>query len=357
MLTAFFLLFQLGISSHAELPAKPKSGRYTLGAEATYFKTDANYESGGGSYESIPGNVTATQFDLRGAYEFGRNWRTGAGLGISSVVAEGDPNSGSNSGLSDLSLSAQYWLNHSGLHIVPQADFVYPLFKIDEASQDTLIGEGAMTFAGGSWLIWPQAFGTPFAYLAFKYRDGGRSFLLPYSLGMHFSPRGHSWWVQGELRGYRTIVDDADTDNRTERETFLATTNSGSDLYYSINPSLMEVKASGGLTLLRRWIVHGGIAQSINGASAAQGMTFSLGLTFGSRPGGRASINVPDSQQDQFQVPEPEYDEDLFNESSVIVPDAKVSPKRKAPPKKKPKKPVSIDKMIQDTEKSLERRK
>lgn len=352
MLTAFLLLFQLGFAAAAEIPLVPRAGHYTLGADVSYFKTDSNYSTGGGSYDGIGGDLTNLRFDLGAAYDFTREIRAAARLGISSVTANGTPGSTSNSGLNDIGLAAQYWWRSGALQLVPQADLTIPVYKVDAGASDAIIGEGALELAGGSWLLWRSKPWTPFGYLAFKYRDGGRSYVLPYSFGVNYSPGG--WWTQAELRGYRTVVDDADTDNRADRDVVLNNANAGSQIYYSINPSVMEAALSAGVKIFNRWQLHGGLAQTLDGASSAHGMTVSLGLIFGSRPAGRSRVDAPEEDFDQFEIPNVKYDESVFEESNVLP------GKQKQPPakvRKKKKKPVNVDKMIQDTERSLERRK
>ena len=41
MLTLFFVIFAM--QSHAERPAPPRQGVYTLTGDLTYFKTNANF--------------------------------------------------------------------------------------------------------------------------------------------------------------------------------------------------------------------------------------------------------------------------------------------------------------------------
>lgn len=364
MLTIFVTVFHLGFAGATELPAPPNNGQITAGAEAAYFKSDANYDDGGSS-SSLPGDFTQFLYKFGGAYDFGADWRFYGALDVSSVQASGATADNANSGLSDLHLGAQYWWREfSGIRLVPQADFTFPMAKVDESSSDAIISDGAMTLGAGSWALWEMHAFTPFAFLGFQYRDGGRSYLLPYNLGAQYTFGQRSFWVRGELRGYRTLIDDADTDNRTFRDTYLSGVNAGSYRYYAINPSLTELAFQAGTTFFENWEVYGGAAQSLEGKNAAQGPTVFAGVIFRGGADGGSSPAEPafspgERSEDQFTEPEIKYDERLFNESDVVARPKKKTPAKRAAPAKKPprKTPVSVDKMLQETEKSLERRK
>ena len=77
----------------------------------------------------------------------------------------------------------------------------------------------------------------PFAFAGYEYRDGGRSALLPYSVGLHFRP--NQWWIQAEYRGFTSISDDGDSDSNSRllRTRYSNLVNGGS-FRYSLRESV-----------------------------------------------------------------------------------------------------------------------
>lgn len=396
MLTAFLLIFHLGIVNADEIPRAPHEGRYSVGLDGSYFWSSANYGHDGGSHESFGGDYSEWSLRPRAAWEMNSLLRFYGSLGYLSVESTGTPGSSAGSGMSDAALGAQAWMDLGGVRLVPQADFVMPLYRVDKDSNNALLGEGAMTIQGGSWLLWsPVKPVTLFGFAGFRHRDEGRSFLLPYDLGLNyrFSPGG--WWLQGGLRGYQTVVDDTDTDFTVERDAYLAKANGGTFRYFQINPSTMELNVETGRKFARgEWGFYVGNSLTLSGESSAHGLSVYGGLAFyggrgesdayessdGFMPGHDVVAPLPVEKQapiEKFKTPEPKYDESLFkDEVEVGRPPVEKLAKPKAAVKAKPKPAVQakpkalptvqmikkkrkkkIDKAIEDAERALENKK
>jgi len=381
LLIAFFSL-----QCFAESPNPPRAGRYEARGTFSYYTTDTNYTSTGASALVGNGSFTNMAGEAAFIYDWQPDWRFSGGLNFSWVESDDSNFVRNNSGVNEVFVSGQKWYEMGPFDIVPQGDFVFPLWRASDSSDEALIGEGAMRLRGGSWLFWPQGTYKPFGYLGFEYRDGGRSFLLPYSLGVKF--KVSQFWIQGEYRGSESIVDDADSDNEVIRENFLNRVNAGSMRFYSINPSSSEV-AFGGGTQFGPWGIFAGFAITVNGNNAADGWTGYGGLSYS------PAVITPGRHDDGFNIRRERYDETLFNEQRqdseepqfIEDPDFKeaaptpsrkrqqrpppaitpsqpvdiqlelrrVPPKKKKSPPKAPKRDKNLDKMMNEAEKALEK--
>lgn len=370
-----------GSAFAAEAPNPPRAGTWEARGTYSYFSTEQNYSStdtnvlvGDGSFTHMMGEGLVT-------YDWQPDWRFSAGMNFGWSESDDGSFTRTNSGVNELLFSAQKWYESGPFDIAPQGDFVYPLWRVDEADDNVLIGEGAMRIRGGAWAFWPRDTYKPFAYLGFEYRDGGRSYLLPYSVGVKL--KLNEAWAQAEFRGYESIVDDADSDNFAVRQTYLTRVDAGSFKFYSINPSGSEINLSGGIQM-GQFGVFGGFAISLSGNNSADGWTGYGGITY-SPPDFTAAPKK--NYDDGFEVKRERYDEGLFKEQreeeqpqfvedpnfkepARLPPEAppeRVSrPKkvdvqlelRKVKPKKKKKRPArrskNIDNMMNEAESALE---
>lgn len=381
----------------AESPNPPRAGHYEARGTVSYFTTGSNYTSDGSQDLFNGGEFTNWTGELSFTYDWRPDWRFSGG--VNGGYSESDDGffTRSNSGANEVFASAQKWFESGPLDIAPQADFIFPLWRVDEGGDDALIGEGAMRLRAGSWAFWPRGTFKPFGYLGFEYRDEGRAFLLPYSVGVKL--KVSQFWIQGEYRGFETIVDDSDTDNQAVRDVYLNRVNGGSYRFYSINPAASEFAAEAG-TRLGDFGLFAGFAITVNGKNAADGYTGYGGISWS--PTGHRRRD----DDDGFNIRGERYDESLFHEQRndgsqfiedpnfkepkteavtpdepvdsqpVVPPDApaapepppkpvdvqvelkRVPPKRKKPAVKKPKrvkKKKNVDKMLNDAEKFLEK--
>jgi hypothetical protein len=386
------LLLLLGIgfglgTAHAQLLPPPAPGEYQIKGEFSYFTTSGNYESDGVSTELENGSKLST---MMGSGEFivdmTRNIRLQAGfMGGQTGVdrydkIEDETSYHTNMGVSDVWVRGQYWLNKWGFDVVPDAAFYYPLFRVDTTSGDPLVGEGAMRLRAGGWLIY--AFGSffPYGYLGYEYRDDGRSAQLPYELGVQWAP-GNEWWAQLGVRGYSAMS--SDSNNTREREEYLFNVQGGSDRFYSVNGSSTEAVIMAG-THFGQLGIYIGAGTTVIGHNSAHGSTAFAGITFD----GTVFAPTPsaydydsyippksNSAQEKFRAKSEKYDPSMFTESTTprsqeqsidedrIANRARRSrPHLRPRPKLRPAPPMNetlptVDLIMKDTQKSLEKRK
>lgn len=354
---------------------------------ASYFSSTANYSDDGSSTDlANGGDFTSVMGDFIFSYDWKPDWRFYGGATAGYVETSDGNFTRSNSGLNEIVAGAQNWYDVGSFDLGVQGDFVYPFFKIDENSDEAFMGEGAMRIRTGAWAIYPMGPLKPFGYLGFEYRDGGRSFLLPYSVGMKYTLG--KIWVQGEFRGYESVVDDADTDNRADRDVILSNVNGGSYRFYSINPAVSEIAAEVGIRLGSITLL-GGVAMTVIGSSSADGWTAMAGFAYSPSIGPREKVI-----EDDFKIRSERYDESVFQPEEPVLREepaptapAPLAPQNTPPPpptkprkspkqqamddaqdvemqielqqipakkKKKKKKSKNVDKLLNDVEKSLE---
>lgn len=300
------------ISAHAEAPRVPREGTWETRFTLSYFDTTENFTSSGKQSLLNRGEYTNLLGDFRFTYDWQPDWRFYSSINM----ARADSSLASNTGVNEIMFGAQKWMEAGPVDIAPEAEFVYPLWRVNEDSESPLLGEGAMRLKAGSWAFYPMGQVKPFVYAGFEYRDEGRAKVIPYSLGV--KGRVQRFWLQGEVRGYERIIDDEDAGNnvrKIETATFLQDANSGSMRYYSINPSYSEIAVEGG-TRFGDWGVFAGFAYSVNGQNTAAGWTGWGGLTFSPK-----AMHRPNDKRDETFDPRGErYDENVFRESSPSLP-------------------------------------
>lgn len=376
MLTLFFLLTHL---TWAETLEAPSGLDYRLDADVSYFSSSSNFIAGGGGAETLPnsGSFTDIQTALKYTQDLDVEQRVYGGLNIASVESWDGNTTRSNSGLNEILAGWQYWIGWSSFHLVPHADLVYPLFRVDRGGDEALLGEGALKVRGGGTVL--TKFGTwrPFIYLGYEYRDEGRSHAVPYALGAKW--KGRKFWFEPQYRGFERLFANEDTENRGARDGFLEKVDGGSYRFYSINPSLSEFALEAGY-LFGAITARAGVAYTVAGSSSAQGFTILGGLTYTPR-GHTQKIEDPDryyvepEKNDRFSPTPEEFDE--FDPTKPPKAQSESAPRAKkvVPPKpqpssaqpkvelrpapKKASKPArpkknKVDKMLDETEKGLQ---
>lgn len=402
MLTLFLQLMTLSFSAAAEVPQPPGGLDFRVDANLTYFSSQTNYGAGGGSREDLRNGGYFTDIIGRLQYtqDLNRSQRVYGGFTFSQTESSDGTNTRTNNGFNEILAGGQMWFPMGSYNLVAAGDFVYPLYRVSRDGDDVPLGEGAMKIRGGGWFIYPMGKLQGFLNLGYEYRDEGRSHAIPYSAGA-FYKLTRALWVQGEYRGYEKLFDNADTENRASRDLFLQRVSGGSYRYFALNPAMSEVAVSAGYTF-GTITVYGDAAYMVNGANVADGMTFMAGLAY--VPGGRITDRgEPDDEEvfnphrrprrtEPIEEHLPPDDDGFMAEPDPRVPPPDSAPPeeaplrdepamkpaesgggevqlqmRKAPPKAKPAqkpkpkpkpKPKSkrekIDKMLQNTEKTLQ---
>ncbi len=350
MLTLFLFAFAISNVSHAEMPESPKGLDYRIDASATYYNTSVNWKTGGGATQDLNngGYFTDVIGQMTYSQDLDRERRVYGGFTYSATESYDGTITRTNAGFNELLAGGQYWYRVSGYRLVPSADLVYPLVRVNREGDDALLGEGAIKAKFGSWLLFPNGHWVPFGYLGYEYRDEGRSHALPYSVGIKW--KSSPLWAQLEYRGYERLFANADSENRNSRDAFLRRVNGGSYRYYSINPSYSEfaVEAGYGFGSIS---LYGGFAISVNGSSAADGWLAMAGVAYSplgtmkAPPDEFERINSPSTTPDRFTPSVDPFDEfDPTKPPKEQSPPVPPPPRRKsAPPAQRPAPPPAAE--------------
>jgi hypothetical protein len=292
MLTLILAYIAMSMNANAQVRFAPVEGQYEIKADYQYLTTSANYPIGGGTSNSLFGGGSYTRmlgtgevtYDFTPAIRFWGGFSGGQATAnvvnvsqsITSTVTQTNTNSGVNEGY----LGAQWWTEYQALDIVPQVDFVFPFWRPNDQSSTPMLGEGALRFQAGTWVMLPLKDFTPFVYGGLAYQDGGRTSLFPYSVGARYG-KANGWWIQGEFRGSVAFNNDAGSDpnSRAVRDALLSRTDGGSDQFYAINSSSHEVAAMAGFHY-ESFGIFGGASKTVFGQSAADDWTVTVGATF-----------------------------------------------------------------------------
>lgn len=380
MLITFFTIFaafSFSFSATAlESPESPRKGRHKAQAAISYFNSTGNFADDSQS-ESLAngGSFSNIQTDLGYAYDLAPDWRVGGGFSYAMADSDDGRFQRSDSGLNEAHLMGQKWYDLGRFELAPQLEAYMSFVEVDAVNGDAVLyGEGAMRVRAGAWIGAPMKGYRPYGYLGFEYRDGGRSSLLPYEAGI--KARFGEWWAQGSARGVMSVTDDNDTANPLVRNLYLQVVNGGSFKYYSVNPSYTEVTVAAGRNW-GQWGFFGEAALTVLGTNAADGFTITAGVSYSPSFGdGRAGEEFNDRmapiEEKTFDIKNDKYDHSLFEGDSKVNPeDRDYSPPPEPPPAPKKTKSVdvqlkvikkkkarksskSLDKILNEAEKSLE---
>jgi hypothetical protein len=355
MLTLFFAVFAVMCPAHATIPLPPKTGAYSLGLDVQYLKSTANYTTASESKSLAPGAyLTNILGDVRASYDWAPRWRSYAGLSLSNTETSNGVTNHSNMGLNEVTAGSLMWFDIARFSLIPQVDFAYPFWHVDENGDSALLGEGALRLRGGVWALWRLHVIHPFLFTGFEYRDGGRSSLVPYAIGAHLGM--HRFWMQLAYQGIFSAVDDSDSsdEGRATREAYLSRVNGGSFEFYSVNPSVGEVAFEAGVNLSASFKFSGELAMSLNGTNAADAWRGLLSLTFMGRqkvergaPSAAAGSGNDENEPSEFKTEPDKYDESLFIDNGV---DHGEKPKVH----RRVRQHKSVDKLLNETEKQLD---
>ncbi|MNL00508.1 hypothetical protein D3C87_1209430 [compost metagenome] len=157
--------------------------------------------------------------------------------------------------------------------LVPEFGLVVPFEKVDLNSDSSLNSEGVFQLWGR--LIAQKDFTSQmrgYGWAGIQYRGEGRSFLVPWGLGMQFKlPRIR---LGGELYGSQSISDDkdkGDTNAELTRAAYINQVDAGSLKFYSINPSLIDTSAYAIFLMTPKWSLQVNGGMTVAGANAAAG--------------------------------------------------------------------------------------
>lgn len=220
-----------------------KKGLLEVGVFSKYSYSDANYASGGTTSNLNSGySFQALDADIVGRFSFD-DIAYYAGATVSNAQSKNNINSRVNSTLSAAILGLEYHLMDRYLDLTGDLGAVIPTDKISD-SADVVINADYVTVLRAGLTLQRQ-FGAAkfFARTAYVSRET-RSTLFDWGTGFDFNFGTYSTGL--ELAGITSIKDDSDagTFKAISRQAAITKVNAGSLMYYSVNPSYIDLTAA-----------------------------------------------------------------------------------------------------------------
>lgn len=329
-------------SLYAAPPFKLPAYQPALGIDFSYYTSNSNYDSEGGSYEEIGEgrsytNILATVY---GYYGFSKRMRVMGSLGMANAQSTHTDADRSRFGLTEAMWGGQIQLVRQPFSFINETFIAFPLNRIKKDTDEVLTGEGALVMQTGAWLSKEILSHIFYFYLAYKFQDGGRASLLPWSVG--FSNDRLAWAYSLEVGGFSVVRNDKFSKNPDRRRDLIRRVNGGSFKYYSVNPEVLELTGRVGYYFSQNLFLGLGFSQTLNGQNYGRGSTIMAKWEW--RPGStrkfrkirRKKIPEPDLEEleeeeggyggesevldeirrlERFDLPSDEYDESLFEKS------------------------------------------
>lgn len=303
---------------------KPPSFSYkglSASLQSDYFHTAKNFLPNQNSFENLDGNgssYTHILIEPQVLYGLRPRWALGFSLGYSLAESFSQTRSlnKKNSGLSHAQFEGLYKAYYKVFLMQSRLRVTVPIFNIkpELSSRDLLLGEGATEVEVGSFVQTSFLRHKAYGYMGFTYRDGGRSGLIPWTLGMlnrkYFVNYGF------EFNGYRSLTDDKSVNN-DERERLVKRRNNGSRRFYSVNPSLTNVQGYVSVEIIKDLEVQLAYSQSIEGRNTAYGQTIFAQMTWRNFSLGSRKKERGVKEKDEFKYNGSDQElEDFFDSDS-----------------------------------------
>lgn len=282
-----FALLLAGASAFAapslrETPVRFRRGEWDFSAGTSYFGATGNYTSDGNVGFPSGNSYRLIDVDLSTRYTLSSSWAVFGGVTIGNAESKGLDATRSNSGLSDSIIGVQTTFLLGSVEMIPEFSQVFPFEKVTATQDDVMISEGVTQ---SQFLLRFQSVlesVTLFGHIGTNFRGGGRSNLMPWSLGGEFNSAGR-FHFGGRLFGFQSISDDSDIGS-TAREADRATTslrvNGGALAFYGLNPQLVDSELYVVYRLTRDISLGIDGGGTLTGKNAAQGFHLGAALTY-----------------------------------------------------------------------------
>lgn len=237
-----------------------------------FFRSEANFSSGGGSFSRLPSGNYFQQLDLSVGSRFvaDKNFAFYGYLNTGNSESKSGNITRSNSALSQFLAGLEYLVYSSGTQVVLEAGVLAPLESYKANGDSVMNNEGVIEvrpaitvqsdFEGS--VLW-------FGKAGLTYRDQGRSYLLPWRVGGEY--KLPSARVGALLSGFQSITDDKDVSNSGARLATSNNVNAGSLKWNAINPSVISTEAYYRFKISEGWVGQVQAGADLTGTSYASG--------------------------------------------------------------------------------------
>lgn len=256
-----------------------RSQRFDLAIDTQFYKTTANFDSGGEKRDLAFDNsfqVIDVTPQLRWGMSQDLGVRAGGNIGTAESV---DPiNTRNNSTFNRLDLGADYqFFNSESFQAILDFEYSHPMEKVSETTDDVLNSNGATEIKPTAIMRMDLGSFYPYAYLGGNIRSEGLSTLLTYGAGGEF--RFSELGLGAALEGFSSVKDDQYTNSATRRDAVTTRVNAGSKKFYAINPNSLaaEIFVNFAMTNFIKFKAYGGT--DVTGSNTSQGLFVGAALT------------------------------------------------------------------------------
>jgi hypothetical protein len=279
-----------------------RSGRWDLAIDSQFYKTTANFDSGGEKVD-LPFENSYQLIDITPQLRWGMTRNLGVRVGGNVGNAESvDPiNTRANSTFNRIDVGADYLLiNYPGFQTILDFEYSHPFQTFDANTDDALNSNGAYEAKPTAILRMDSGSFYPFGYVGANLRGEGLSTLLTYGLGGEF--RFSELGIGASLDGFSSVTDDEFTDQASRRNNVTSRVNAGSKKFYSVNPNSLaaELFLNFSMTESTRFKFYGGA--DITGSNTSQGFFAGAALTFALDEGAPERVPKPSRTQKNKKV-------------------------------------------------------
>jgi len=277
--TIFFCLIVLGLTANAIENIKIfRGGIWETDLRTQFFRSQSNLTGfsnssslGGSNYYQLIDNTLSTRFAFSNDWSIygGGNFAYGESNGIGGVRTNGSIN--------QYLLGTEWKLLESYFNLIFDFSTIMPLDRFGITTNDMITNEGVPQYIFKLYFQKHLGRFFAFSYLGYNYRNDGRSALVPWGLGGEII--SGSTMLGFELTGFQSVSEDRDSDLPNARQVALLRVNGGSEKFYSINPSAIDISGYGKFVLPSNLLLKVGGGMTILGNNYAGGFNIFAGLT------------------------------------------------------------------------------
>lgn len=255
-------------------------GRWQVQAGHHGFHTFGNFDDNG-KYQPLPPSSLYQGYYGFGAatYDVTDAWSVGGWTDGGFTRSVDGPIERTSVFMNTARLDTQLLWRNSFIWMAPQYIATIPYFRNDLGQTSALVGEGAMEHTGLLHLFkrWQRGFHT-YGYAGYRYRDEGRSHLIPWLFSMR--ARLQYFWLGATVEGVRTAWNDEFTKQARVRHTLLRNVNAASYKYFSVNPDWSRAELFAEWAPNRHWEFRLAGGSAFWGRNAAQDYSWMAAVTY-----------------------------------------------------------------------------
>lgn len=247
-------------------------------ANTQYFYSDGNHMGSGSQSLPAGGHFSLLNFNLETRYVPAHNWSVLGFTTLSNAESNNSVVIRTNSTISQVGGGLDYLMYSGGIDLVAEVLGWMPLEAADPTSDVVMNNEGVIQMQS-RLLIQKKWQGglRGYAWGGFTFRADGRSFLFPWGLGVQKSSR--SFNVGAEIFGHESLTNDEDPNNAV-RISYINSVNAGSNIFYSVNPSLIDTRIYGQWHISRKWSLLANAGATVAGNNVASGFHVGAGVRY-----------------------------------------------------------------------------